>query len=131
MNKRVNHYAKLIGFYKLPDIEQRSIEQTSRKCEYTTFNNFSEMVASSHLFHVESAPDGKRTPYYRKPAQYMAAGMALAAYNEGDVEAAIEKLWRIRSEKRLDFMESVCYTQLIASIRYLVQEGPVETSCLA
>lgn len=131
MNKRANHYAKLIVLYRLPSIEKWSIEQISRKYEYTTFNNFSERVASSRLFHVESAPNGKRILYYRKPAEYMAAGMALASYNEGDVESAIENLWRVRSEKRLedpltlDFMESARYTQLTVSIRSLVQEGTV------
>lgn len=35
-----------------------------------------------------------RTPYNRKPAQYMAAAMALAAYNEGGVEATIKKTSR-------------------------------------
>jgi len=44
--------------------------------------------------------------------------MALAVYNEGDVEAAIKKLWKIRKSNRLEdpitleYMKSARYTEL-------------------
>lgn len=48
----------------------------------------------------------------------MAAAMALAAYNEGDVEAAIKILWQMRKSNRLvdlitlEYMKSARYAEL-------------------
>lgn len=56
-----------------------------------------------------------RTPFNRKPAQYMAAAMALAAYNEGDVEATIKKTSRfvLTNPVTLD-LKTTRYIQTIA-----------------
>lgn len=60
MNKQENQYAKILGLYRLPDIEQWTMAQTSKEYETTTFNNFFNMVAESRLFHVETDSDGKK-----------------------------------------------------------------------
>lgn len=113
MNKRANQYAKILGLYRVSAIEKWSLEQTSGKYEPTTFRKkrkifffffFFGRVAESRLFHLDPDSDGKRSPYYRKPAQFMGAAMALAGYSEGDVEAAIKssgrrvmtRSWKIR-----------------------------------
>lgn len=118
MNKQANQHAKILGLYRLPDIEQWTMAQTSKEYETTIFEAFFNRVAESRLFHIETDPDGKKSSYYRKPAQYMATAMALAAYSEGDVEAAIKKLWQMRKSNRLvdlitlEYMKSARYAEL-------------------
>lgn len=63
--------------------------QTAKAYEYSTFRHYFSKVARSGLFNRE-----KISPYYRKPAQYLAAAMAIAAYNEGGAEAAIREISR-------------------------------------
>ena len=122
MNKKANHYAKLLGLYRLPIIEIWTMAQTAKEYEYSTFRNYFNKVARSRIFNEE-----KIGPYYRKPAQYLAAAMAIAAYSEGDVEAAIKKIWQARNDKKLDdqitldLKESVRYSQSVSSIKSLIQ----------
>lgn len=122
MNKNANQYAKFLGLYRLPNIENWTMSQTAKEYEYCTFRNYFNKIARSRIFNEE-----KIGPYYRKPAQYLAAAMAIAAYSEGDVEAAIKKIWQARNDKKLDdqitldLKESVRYSQSVSSIKSLIQ----------
>ncbi|PLB41467.1 uncharacterized protein BDW47DRAFT_99117 [Aspergillus candidus] len=123
MNKRANQYAKILGLYWIPNIEDWFQAQTSRAYEYSTFQDYSRKVAQSGIFH-----DGKIGPYYRKPSQYLAAAMAIAAYSEDDVDAAIKRIWQARHSKQLDdpitlsLRETGRYVQSISSIKSLLQK---------
>ncbi|ODM23896.1 hypothetical protein SI65_01486 [Aspergillus cristatus] len=127
MNKQANQDVKLLGLYRSSTIEEWTVGQTSADYDSTTFDDFFERISESRLFHAEAHSDGTEDPYYRKPAQFLAAAMALAAYSERDVEAAIKKLWQSRKERKMadsitvDYMKSARFSQSVKNIRSLVQ----------
>lgn len=105
MNRRANLYARALGIYKLPPIEEWNQLRGYRTeiYSYRTFRRFFQLVIDSHLFHPD-IPAGTKArkygPYYRKPAQYLAAAMATAGYDKKEVKEVIEKLRRMRMEKK-------------------------------
>lgn len=92
MNRQAKQYVRTLGLYQLPAIEQYYMEQTSGEYELTTFKNFFNRVAGSRIFHIKTDPDGKKSPYYHKPMQYLSAAMTMAGYNKWDVGNTVEKL---------------------------------------
>ncbi|KAL2009441.1 hypothetical protein VTN00DRAFT_5248 [Thermoascus crustaceus] len=105
MNRRANLYTRALGIYKLPPIEEWNQLRGYRTevYSYRTFRRFFQLVIDSCLFHLD-VPAGTKArkygPYYRKPAQYLAAAMATAGYDKKEVRTAIEKLKKMRTEKR-------------------------------
>ena len=129
MNKQANQDVKLLGLYRVRSIEEWGMAQTCEEYEYTTFINFFDRISSSGLYDSTPRSNGKKSRYYRKPAQYLAAAMALAGYHEAEVENGIGKLQQYRNGQKvldpvtMDFMKSVRYNQSVTSIRSLVQSG--------
>lgn len=105
LHRKVNMYSRVLGLYRLPDIEQWRVGDTSKEYDDEKFNKFHELIARSGLLAVPSTPDGTYFAYYHKPSWYLAAGMLLAGYNELDVQDAIDRLWNMRRNNR--FMDSV------------------------
>ena len=125
LNRRATIYVKFLGLYRLPNIEEWSLGQTSRKLEPAVFKQFFGKVASSGLFQIEVGLERRRGPYYRKPPQYMASAMAFAKYDERDVEAGIEKLWEAKKSEKLTGVvtKSIGYARSMGTIRSWAQ-GP-------
>lgn len=123
LNRRANIYVKFLGLYRLPDIEDWSLGQTSRELEPAVFKTFFGKVVSSGLFQADVGSEGKRGPYYRKPAQYLASAMVLARYDIWDVKAGIEKLLEAKNSERLTDIvtKSIGYSRSISTIRSWAQ----------
>lgn len=123
LNRTANIYVKFLGLYRLPDIEDWSLGQTSRELEPAVFKTFFGKVASSGLFQADVGSEGKRGPYYRKPAQYLASAMVLAGYDIWDVKAGIEKLLEAKNSERLTDIvtKSIGYSRSISTIRSWAQ----------
>ena len=129
MNSQANRDVKVLGLYRVRSIEEWGMAQTCEEYESTTFMKFLDMISSSRLYDSAPRSKGKKSPYYRKPAQYLAAAMVLAGYHKADVEDGIRKLQQYRNGQRvvdpvtMDFMKSVRYNQSVKSVRSLVQSG--------
>lgn len=105
MHRKVNMYSRVLGLYRLPDIEQWRVGDTSRRYDYEQFRKFYGMIARSDLLTIPCSSESGHFAYYFKPSWYLAAGMLLSGYNESDVQDAIDKLWAMRKTNR--FMDSV------------------------
>lgn len=74
LNNLACQYAKALGLYKQPSIEDWDARDgTGEDCR-----NFLKMIMESRIF--RKFDDGK-VPFYRRPAQYLAAAMAAAGFN--------------------------------------------------
>ncbi|KAI9924679.1 hypothetical protein AWENTII_009775 [Aspergillus wentii] len=100
LNKLANQYALALDLYKLPEIEEWDVRDGQHA---ETFKRFTRVLTDSRLFHIFN--DGNVGCYYRRPAQYLAAGMGSAGYNEQEVMLAIEKLRDLNREKK--FTDSI------------------------
>lgn len=132
LNQRANQYARALNLYKLPKIERWNAVNgyQTESYDHATFRCFLKLVSDSHIFHLN--PENIRirySPYYRKPAQYLAAGMAAAGYNENDVTAAIDKIRQMRKEKKfmnaitLRYLRSHRYSMTISSLSTLLKDN--------
>jgi hypothetical protein len=128
MNQLVNQYAKILGLHHLSGTENWSIPQISAYYQPSTFNHFWSLIAKSHLFHFSIDAEKTHIFYYKRPAQYLAASMLLAEYEESDVEHAIKTLLQAREKKLVDritsdFMRSMLYSQTISTIRTIIRDS--------
>ncbi|KKK19894.1 hypothetical protein AOCH_000198 [Aspergillus ochraceoroseus] len=116
MNTMVNQYTKILGLYKLANIESWTLASTAREYDRDTFGDISDTIARSRLLHIKP-PNKRSVHYHRKPSQYLAASMLLAGYNKWDVEEAIAKLWRLRKSGKImdpisaDYLRSIRYSR--------------------
>ncbi|KAL2005332.1 hypothetical protein VTN00DRAFT_2543 [Thermoascus crustaceus] len=99
-------YARALNLYKLPKIERWSHTQGYRTETYDceTFRRLSELVSDSRLFYLNPADTKIRYgPYYRKPAQYLAAATAAAGYNGKEVMDVVTRryLRSVRSDESI------------------------------
>lgn len=91
LNRIANQYALALGLYKLPEIEDWDVWDGIHSKFYSnqTFNRWVREILDSRIFHIFENQPG---PFYRRPVQYLAAGMGAAGYSDNDVANAIQTL---------------------------------------
>lgn len=100
MNKQANEDVNGPGLYRVASIEEWTMGQTYEKYESTAFNHFFNRISSSRLFDSGLRSNDMKSRYYRKPAQHLAAAMALSAYIESDMEDGVKQLEQCRNGQR-------------------------------
>ncbi|KAL2001654.1 hypothetical protein VTN02DRAFT_1488 [Thermoascus thermophilus] len=104
LNHRANSYARALNLYKLPPIERWDAARGYRteSYDYATFRRLFTLVSDAHIFHLDPAENMRVRygPYYRKPAQYLAAAMAAAGYDANDAAAAVDRIRQMRRGMR-------------------------------
>jgi hypothetical protein len=98
MNERANEYAKALHLHKLPPLEAwvPSVNANKAHYDYATFQRNMGLVEQSRLFHPADPPKGPYSPYYRKPAQYLAGQLSASGLSDQEARQALERLleWR-------------------------------------
>jgi hypothetical protein len=125
MNERANEYVKALHLHKLPPLEAwiPSVNANKAHYDYATFQRNMGLVEQSRLFHLAETPKGPYSPYYRKPAQYLAGQLSASGLSDQEAKQALERLLEWRNTLTSKYLASGCHSATLSSLTALLKSS--------